>query len=600
VNLASASASNEADEDTVNNSDDHTIAVQCPDLTLTKEADGDVVSAGEAIGFTIAVSSAGPGTAYNVEINDPLPAGSDLDWKIDPAYAGPGTCDISGSVGAETLACAFGDMAAGDSASVHVVSDTSAADCATFENVVDLSSDNHEDLQAQDSTTVECPGLNISKLADNGTIDAGELASYTVVIWNSGPGTAFDASFSDELPHGVSWSFQLLNADADDACASSVDSDGNQAISCQFNDLPPTSMAEGKVIEISGLTDREDCGVLDNTAFAFASNDDTVQASASITVKCPTIAIEKTNDQPDPVLPGTIVSYTLTVTVSDGPAADVVVTDVLPFGLDAPASISDGGTYEGGTRTLSWNLGDLADGSYELTYQAAVSLDAEQDDELVNVAIVTSPNSQCPDAENVADECDDDSIVSVRVPTLVIDKSADTEVVHFVFDADGNVLSVDPEQVTWTLTYTLSNGPVTNAVITDPLPEFVHFVSASDGGTFANGVITWNLGTLTDSGSVSFVTTVDPAASEMDPIVNVATIVSDQTPEDDGEDSIIVTSESELGGNPTPRPSVPNTALISSPSGEPVSVPVELMLVLFIGSLGALALVNVRAARRRR
>lgn len=183
---------------------------------------------------------------------------------------------------------------------------------------------------------------------------------------------------------------------------------------------------------------------------------------------------------------------------------------------------------------------------------------------------------------------------------LVIDKAASTELVHFVFDADGNVKSVDPAQVSWTLTYTLANGPVSGAVITDPLPDFLTFVSASDGGTFANGVITWSLGDLSQSGSVSFVTTVDPDAPETGPIVNVATIDSNETLPDDGEDSITVTSESELAGNPTPTPSVPNTALALGTRGEPVSAPIELMVVLFLGSLGTLALANVRAVRRRR
>jgi hypothetical protein len=115
------------------------------------------------------------------------------------------------------------------------------------------------------------------------------------------------------------------------------------------------------------------------------------------------------------------------------------------------------------------------------------------------------------------------------------------------------------------------------------------------------GVITWELGTLTTSGSVSFVTTVDPDAPETEPIVNVATIVSDQTPEDDGEDEIRVTSEAELGGNPpTPKPSVPDTAMVVGPNGTPLSVPVELLVVLFVGSLGTLAFANVRAVRRRR
>jgi hypothetical protein len=61
-----------------------------------------------------------------------------------------------------------------------------------------------------------------------------------------------------------------------------------------------------------------------------------------------------------------------------------------------------------------------------------------------------------------------------------------------------------------------------------------------------------------------------------------------------------VTSESELGGNPTPKPSVPNTAVVFGPAGEPVSIPVELLVFLFIGSLGTLAFANVRAVRRRR
>jgi fimbrial isopeptide formation D2 family protein len=355
---------------------------------------------------------------------------------------------------------------------------------------------------------------------------------------------------------------------------------------------------------VSGKTDRNDCGDVDNTAVASASNADSVQASASIHVNCPTVAIEKSNDQSEPVLPGTVVSYTLDVTVGDSQASDVIVNDMLPEGLDAPTSISDGGTYDGTSRTVSWSLGDLDPGSYQLTYQAAVSLDAEQGDELVNLAVVTSSNSQCADAENLPDECDDDSTVSVRVPTLVIDKAADTEEVHFVFDAKGNVKSVDPAQVTWTLTYTLANGPVTNAVISDPLPDFLVFVSASDGGTYdsANHTISWNLGDLKVAGSdsVSFVTTVDPAAPETGPIVNVASIVSNETPKDEGEDSIRITSESVQAGNPTPAPSVPNTAVAFGPGGQPVQFPVELLVLVFIGSIGTLAFANVRAVRRRR
>ena len=187
--------------------------VECPDLTAEKTADDDVVSAGQQIGFTISISNDdadGTGTAYAVTLHDPLPAGSGLDWTIDPAN---GNCAISGAVGAQLLDCDFGDLAAGASASVHIVSDTSQRDCATYPNVADVTSDNHPTLNPSDDTTIQCPGLNISKLADNGTIDAGEMASYTIVVWNTGPGTALGAGWSDELPAGVSWGVQLLNPD---------------------------------------------------------------------------------------------------------------------------------------------------------------------------------------------------------------------------------------------------------------------------------------------------------------------------------------------------------------------------------------------------
>jgi len=216
------------------------------------------------------------------------------------------------------------------------------------------------------------------------------------------------------------------------------------------------------------------------------------------------------------------------------------------------------------------------------------------------VAIVSSSNSQCPDEENLEPECDDDSTVIVRVPTLVIDKSASTEVVHFVFNVNGSLQSATPAQVTWTLTYTLTNGPVTNAVITDPLPAYLTFVSASNGGTFAAGVITWNLGTLTTGGTVSFVTTVDPAAPETGPIVNIATIDSTETLPDTGQDSIRITSEQLQAGTGTPAPTTPNTALGYGSDGQPITIATLLIVAFFLLGLGGLTFANVRSVRRRR
>ncbi len=81
-------------------------------------------------------------------------------------------------------------------------------------------------------------------------------------------------------------------------------------------------------------TTRNDCGTLPNEATASADNNDDVMDSASIDVTCPVIRIQKVNNQISSVLPGTNVTYTLTVTVSDGPALNAEVIDTLPAGLD--------------------------------------------------------------------------------------------------------------------------------------------------------------------------------------------------------------------------------------------------------------------------
>ncbi len=86
--------------------------------------------------------------------------------------------------------------------------------------------------------------------------------------------------------------------------------------------------------------------------------------------------------------------------------------------------------------------------------------------------------------------------------------------------------------------------------------------------------------------------------------MNVAVIDSDETPEDEGDDSVRVTREEELGGNPTPTPTpappLPDTSVGLGLNGQPVTVPIELLAAFFIGSLGGLTLVNVKARNRRR
>ncbi len=59
---------------------------------------------------------------------------------------------------------------------------------------------------------------------------------------------------------------------------------------------------------------------------------------------------------------------------------------------------------------------------------------------------------------------------------------------------DGQAITSSAD-VTWSITYSNDgSGPALSMVLTDALPAGTTFVSASNGGTFANGTVTWNLG----------------------------------------------------------------------------------------------------------
>src|SRR4029453_333524 len=64
-NLVTVSASNEPENDQLPNSSNANIVVNCPDVTVVKDADDPDISAGEGASFTIIVTNVATGTADN-------------------------------------------------------------------------------------------------------------------------------------------------------------------------------------------------------------------------------------------------------------------------------------------------------------------------------------------------------------------------------------------------------------------------------------------------------------------------------------------------------------------------------------------------------
>ncbi|MGB9336226.1 MAG: Ig-like domain repeat protein [Candidatus Acidiferrales bacterium] len=179
------------------------LTIAAPNLSATKTADAATANVGDTVGFTISVSNStagGTATANNVALSDALPGGAGTNWSISPAYAGPGTCNITGAAGAQTLGCSFGNLSPAIGASVHVSSVTSSS--ATLQNTATITADNNatlnpsatitlgsglltpafSNLTPSQSIPVGTPNISLSGTISSGTNfpQAGELVSVTI------------------------------------------------------------------------------------------------------------------------------------------------------------------------------------------------------------------------------------------------------------------------------------------------------------------------------------------------------------------------------------------------------------------------------------
>jgi uncharacterized repeat protein (TIGR01451 family) len=134
---------------------------KAPNVSILKTADAASVNAGANIGFTITVTNNGAADATGVTVNDPLPAGTGVDWSI-ASQSPAGSCSITGTPPSETLSCGPLTLASGGGQlTVHVTSATTAASCKQYDNTATITAGGTGSSTA--STTVNCGALMILK-----------------------------------------------------------------------------------------------------------------------------------------------------------------------------------------------------------------------------------------------------------------------------------------------------------------------------------------------------------------------------------------------------------------------------------------------------
>lgn len=542
-NVATGSATNQTGQNVQASAD---TTVQCPNISITKKADNATVDAGQSIGFTVVVTNsaaAGTGTAGDVTISDPLPAGSGIDWSIDSQDHS--ACQINGSVGGQVVNCTIATMAPGDTYTFHVTSGTAFASCATYTNIASVSvgNENGGPFTAQDSSTVDCPGLSILKSADETTpVTTGTPIGFHITVSNSsaaGTGTANNVKVDDMLPAGGDVDWQIASGGDPGNHCSITGAIGSQELKCTLGNMAPGA---SYTIAITSTTDAHSAGTYPNTAYASADNAPTVHSSATITVIAPDVTVTKTADG-GTVNAGSPMGFTVTITNSNadgtGTATGVTVADPLPMGTGINWSIkSQTGTKcmitvtDGGTpgQELDCMAFNLAPGQ---SYVVDVTTGTEFQSCSVysNTADVTVPNQ-------VNSPVTASASATVQCPDLGILKAADATPVSTGTPIGFKVV--------------ISNGgpgTATNVQVDDPLPggTGISWSIDTQDATACTIVLessvqhlTCNLGDMAAKASYTVHITSATTSGSAGTYPNTATVTADNAPTQQSSATIVV------------------------------------------------------------
>jgi uncharacterized repeat protein (TIGR01451 family) len=330
------------------------------DLAIVKTANNVTPLLGTNITFSLVVTNNGPQNATGVVAQDLLPAGL--------VYVSHSTAIGTYTPGSGVWA--IGNLANGATATLSITATVTQAAVPTVTNV-GIVSGNESDPNLSNNTDPETitpnvlTDLRIVKTVDNSTPVVGTNVTFNVVVYNDGPSDATGVLAYDLLPPGVVYLSHTTTVGI------YVPITGLWTI----GNIPS---GQSRTMTITVATTLTAGPTVVNTATVEGIENDpnpnnniddepiTIRSGADL-------QIVKTVNNTLPKI-GEVIAFTLVVT-NNGPesANGVVVTDELPIGFANPTNISNGGSYNSATRTITWPPVAMAVGqSITLSLQATV------------------------------------------------------------------------------------------------------------------------------------------------------------------------------------------------------------------------------------
>ncbi|HAZ44152.1 MAG TPA: hypothetical protein DCZ55_06635 [Cyanobacteria bacterium UBA11371] len=404
-------------------------------------------------------------------------------------------------------------------------------DTATFQ----FSTDNPDEafFGGVFSLVIDSPLLNIRKRALSDTAQRGSDVTFTIDVQNRGFVNATGVELDDPLPQGVT-----LVSVSDPAC--------QNRFPCSLGTITPN---QTRTVNVTFRVPPNFQGnTLSNTATATAIEDPGRRsATASVNLTAPTTAIigdrvfndSDNNGQQNGneegingvtvelVRNGNVVATTTTATVN-GVAGSYSFTGVAP------------GTYTVRIPTAPPQFPTLTTNNNPFNNITVNAGDQRLD---IDFGFRVAPPSNA------------DVVTTKTGPATVAPNGS----------------------ITYTITArNLGPNTANNVVISDTLPQGVTFNSASDGGTFNNGVVTFGAVNIASGESITRTITVTAPASSAQPLLNVVQSSADtQDPDPNNNNGTQPPARVETTiDNPPNLPPLANDDSIGTNPGVPVNIPV--------------------------
>lgn len=486
-----------------------------PDMFVMKEGPGAAAPDSD-VTYTITLGNASTDAASNVQLTDTLPGTMtfvSLNQDSGPAFS----CTTGG-----TITCDLASFPANGSATFtlvgHIPSGTPSG--TDFTNTAQVTADNDpNDINNSSTTTAIVSAVDVAvDKTGPANVNAGSDIAYTITLTNNGPDTAQNAAFTDTLPPNTTF-VSLTQVNGTPAVCSPLAPGDTGTTGCSI-----ALFGSGQSAQFTLTVEVGNTASVTNTANASTSSFDTNTANDtdSVTTTVTPIAdLAVVKSGPASVVATTDVTYTVTVT-NNGPsdASNVTLTDNVPAGTTfVSANQTSGPTFScSGTTTISCSIATLASGA-TATFEFVMNVDVANAGPIANTANVSSSTAD-PDSSN------NSSTTNTTVTPAPVDLS-----ITKIADHDRVLVGTN---ITYTITVTNGGpGTATNTTVTDTIPANTTYVSAtpSQGTCSGTTTVTCSLGTLT-AGANATITLVVTAPSTPQPVVNTATVSSNETESD--------------------------------------------------------------------